>query len=315
MKTLSKLTTALLAAGALCGGVYAASNSLDAKAETRPLFNDKRPIITPQSLPGGAYDPNGDFSNDPNPKIEHLFLPWEDVDLSTLSTADEYARKRGRSLLITIEPWSWARDWRVTPTDLLSGILAGHYDSNMTAICSAAAKLKAPVTIRWAHEMDEKNGQFTWAYWKADDYVKAYRHAINVCRKSLPTAKYMWSPMGKEGLEAYYPGDSFVDVVGLSVFGYQPFDLRKLGRDSTFVEATKPGYDRVKRFKKPIVIAELGYQGNEAYVHAWAEEANKPHSEFPNLQAVVYFNDREVYPWPDGLGRPDWRVATPPLLN
>jgi beta-mannanase len=162
--------------------------------------------------------------------------------------------------------------------------------------------------------MDEKNGQFTWAYWKPDGYIKAYRHAITVCRQYLPSAKYMWSPMGKEGLEAYYPGNQYVDVIGLSVFGYQPFDQRKLGRDSTFVEATKPGYNRVKAFKKPIVIAELGYQGNEAYVHAWAEEAAKPHTEFPDLTAVVYFNDREVYPWPDGLGRPDWRV-TSPLLN
>lgn len=314
MKTLSKLTAALLCTAALGGAVYSAGNVPEARAQSQTVFHDKRPIITPQSLPSGAYDPNGDFSNDPNPKIEHLFLPWEDVDLSTLSTADAYARKRGRDLLITVEPWSWARDWRVAPDDLLSGILAGHYDANMAAICSAAAKLDRPVTIRWAQEMDEKNGQFTWAYWKPDGYVKAYQHAIKVCRQSLPSAKYMWSPMGKEGLEAYYPGDAYVDVIGLSVFGYQPFDLRKLGRDSNFVEATKAGYDRVKVFKKPIVIAELGYQGNEAYVRAWAEEANKPHDEFPNLTAVVYFNDREVYPWPDGLGRPDWRVASP-LLN
>ncbi|MBM7047171.1 MULTISPECIES: glycoside hydrolase family 26 protein [Rhizobium] len=312
MRTLSKITAAMLGTVALCGAVYAAGNVLDARADS--LFHDKRPIITPQSLASGAYDPNGDFTNDPNPKIEHLFLPWEDVDLSTLSTANDYARKRGRSLLITVEPWSWARDWRVAPDDLLNGILAGRYDANMAAICSTAAKLDRPVTIRWAQEMDEKNGQFTWAYWKPDGYIKAYRHAITVCRQYLPSAKYMWSPMGKEGLAAYYPGNQYVDVIGLSVFGYQPFDQRKLGRDLTFVEATKPGYDRVKAFKKPIVIAELGYQGNEAYVHAWAEEAAKPHAEFPDLTAVVYFNDREVYPWPDGLGRPDWRVASP-LLN
>jgi beta-mannanase len=81
------------------------------------------------------------------------------------------------------------------------------------------------------------------------------------------------------------------------------------------MEATKPGYDRVKGFGKPIVIAELGYQGNDAYNRSWAEEANKPHTEFPDMAAVVYFNDREVYPWPDGLGRPDWRVVASPLVN
>ncbi|KAA1183618.1 beta-mannosidase [Rhizobium tropici] len=314
MKTAFKFTAAVVCFAGLSGAIYAANNGLETAGGSQNMFHDKRPIITPQSLPSGAYDPNGDFSNDPNPKIEHLFLPWEDVDLSTLGVADSYARQRGRSLLITVEPWSWARNWRVTPDDLFQGIMDGHYDANMAAICSAAAKLKQPVTIRWAHEMDEKNGQFTWAYWSPSQYVKAYRHAVDVCRRDLPSAKYMWSPMGKEGLEAYYPGDRYVDVVGLSVFGYQPFDQLMLGRDSTFVEATKPGYDRVKAYGKPIVIAELGYQGSEAYVHAWAEEAAKPHDEFKNIAGVVYFDDREVYPWPHGLGRPDWRVVSP-LLN
>ncbi|HWT64368.1 MAG TPA: beta-mannosidase, partial [Ochrobactrum sp.] len=120
-------------------------------------------------------------------------------------------------------------------------------------------------------------------------------------------------PKGDEGLEAYYPGDGYVDVIGLSVFGYEPYDMLELAHASTFVERAKPGYDRVVGFKKPIVIAELGYEGSDAYVRAWAQETNKPHPEFPALTATVYFNDREVYPWPRGVGRPDWRVANHPL--
>src|SRR6185312_2804874 len=100
-----------------------------------------------------------------------------------------------------------------------------------------------------------------------------------------------------------------VDVIGLSVFGYQEYDQVTLGRDSNFVERTKPGYDRVKAFGKPIKIAELGYAGNDEYVRDWAQEAAKPHTEFPDLSAVVYFNDLEVYAWPSGVGRPNWRVA------
>ncbi len=38
-------------------------------------ITDKRPKIGPDSLTFGAYDPHGDFSDDPNSKIEHLFLP------------------------------------------------------------------------------------------------------------------------------------------------------------------------------------------------------------------------------------------------
>ena len=85
---------------------------------------DKRPILGNGSIDVGTYDPHGDFSSDSNVKFEHLFLPWEDVDLSSLAIADEYALQRGRTLMITIEPWSWSVDWRLTPDQLLKGVLA-----------------------------------------------------------------------------------------------------------------------------------------------------------------------------------------------
>ena len=313
LNSLLKLSAALLCGAFISGAVNAASGVSGASVDARRQFHDKRPVITANSVTAGAYDPHGDYADDPNSKIEHLFLPWEDVDVTTFAAADAYARERGRSLLITIEPWSWARDWHVAPSELLAGILAGRYDSNMATICSAAAGLKSPVTIRWAHEMDDKSGQFIWSAWKPKDYVSAYRHAIDICRKYLPSAQYMWSPKGDEGLEAYYPGDDYADSIGLTIFGYQPYDQLELGRDTTFVERTRQAYDRVKGFGKPIVVAELGYEGDDDYVRDWAAQANAPHAEFPQMKAVVYFNDREVYPWPRKLGRPDWRVADHPL--
>lgn len=312
MKSFLKFTAAFIAPAVISGAVVASGVS-GAAVDGRNLFGDKRPVIVAPGLITGAYDPHGDFTDDPNSRIEHLFLPWEDVDLSTLGAADAYALERGRSLLITVEPWSWARDWRVSPDDLLEGILDGRYDQNMRAVCTEVATLESPVTIRWAQEMDDHEGQFTWAFWKPEDYVMAYRHVIDVCRESLPSATYMWSPRGDEGVEAFYPGDDYVDVIGLSVFGDQSYDRLEVGRDTGFVERTKPGYDRVVGFGKPVTIAELGYEGDDSYVRAWAEEAAKPHAEFPALTEVVYFNDREVYPWPRGIGLPDWRVASHPL--
>ena len=44
----------------------------------------KRPVLTEKSIAFGVYDPHGDFSGESNVAIEHLFLAWQDVDLSTL---------------------------------------------------------------------------------------------------------------------------------------------------------------------------------------------------------------------------------------
>jgi beta-mannanase len=311
MKRSSKTAAFSIAALLVSGAVFAAKTPLgipNPDSATANIPSDKRPIITPASIGFGAYDPHGDFGEDANSKIEHLFLPWEDVDLSTLALADEYALQRGRSLLVTIEPWSWSVDWRVSPEELYSGIVSGRYDANMATVCAEIAKLKRPVTIRWAQEMDETDNQFTWAQWTGPQFANAYRRMITVCRKHVTDAKFMWSPKGNEGLEAFYPGGEFVDIVGLSVFGYQPYDNFQQGKDLSFAERLAPGYGRVVGFGKPIVVAELGYEGDQTYVRSWAEEVTKPHAEFPELTDVVYFNDREVYPWPNDHGRPDWRV-------
>ena len=65
--------------------------------------------VPPGSLPFGVYDPNGDFTDLNGVSIEHLFLPWEDVLLSSLEEAEDYAKARDRTLLVTIEPWSATR--------------------------------------------------------------------------------------------------------------------------------------------------------------------------------------------------------------
>lgn len=262
----------------------------------------------PGDLPFGAYDPGGDFSEDTQPVIEHLFLPWEDVYLPSLYDADSYALERGRALLITVEPWTWSRSERNTPQYLRTGIAAGKYDVNMREICSVIGGLKSPVTLRWGHEMDDDNGQFIWAGWKPETYISAFRRMITICRSVAPNINVMWSPLGDVGMEAYYPGDDYVDIVGISVFGLQAWDQAKYGHDRSYVEVMGPRYERAARFGKPVAVAELGYSGSQAYVDAWEDSVRVTRPEYPNLVGVVYYDQREVYPWPEGFGQPDWRI-------
>src|SRR5947209_15656990 len=123
-------------------------------AQTAERAHDNRPIVYSDSVAFGAYDPHGNFGNDHNVKIEELFLPWQDVDLSTLRQADDYAGERGRSLLITIEPWTWSKNERISPPALLQGILAGRYDGNIAAVCDIVRNFKTRTTIRWAQDME-----------------------------------------------------------------------------------------------------------------------------------------------------------------
>lgn len=263
----------------------------------------------PGGIPFGVYDPTGAFSDDKDVSIEHLFLPWEDVYLPSLVDADIYARARGRALVVTIEPWTWSRSQRNTPQHLRDGIAMGIYDENMRAICEVLNTLESPVTVRWGHEMDDDNGQFIWAGWKPEVYIAAYRRMIDICRAAAPAINVMWSPLGDEGMERYYPGDDYVDLVGITVFGLQAYDRDKFGADRSFLDIFTPRYERAAAFGKPIVVAELGYVGAGDYVSAWEQSVRQIRGEFPNLVGVLYFNYPEVYPWPDDFGLPDWQVT------
>lgn len=264
--------------------------------------------VPPGEIPFGVYDPPANFTETDGVTIEHVFMPWEDVSLDSLFDAADYAAARGRVLLVTLEPWTWSRSERNTPDMLRTGVLSGQYDSNVVSICRALGQLNLPVTLRWGHEMEDADGQFIWAGWDPADYVAAYRRVVTLCRSVAPDVAVMWSPLGEEGMEAYWPGDEHVDLVGVSVFGLQAADRAWHGRDRGFAEILAPRYERALAFGLPVVVAEVGYSGDDAYVAAWETELRQVGETFPDLVGVVYFNFPEVYPWPDDLGLPDWRV-------
>jgi endoglucanase len=257
----------------------------------------------------GVYDPNGDFSEDPSIYIEHIFLPWEGVLFSSIDVADDYAVERDRALLVTIEPWSWLRKVQVSPGELREGILAGKYDEHMRSICKVLSGLQSDVTVRWGHEMDAATSAFVWAGWKPKDFIQAFRRMIDVCRDSAPNVSVMWSPLGLENMADYYPGDEYADVIGLSVFGYQEWQVGVYGYAKSFVETFSRRYAIAARFDKPIMIAELGFFGDAAYVDLWKTELLQVSEAFPRVSGIVYFNQREVYPWPRGGGLPNWRLG------
>ena len=263
--------------------------------------------LPPGDIPFGVFDPGGDFSDVDGVAIEHLFLPWEDVFLPSLAEAESYSAERGRTLLVTIEPWTWTRDERTSPSVLQTGIAGGIYDETMNTVCSALGTLERPLTIRWAQEMDDESGQFIWAGWEPSNYIDAYQRMIDICRIGAPDASFMWSPLGFEDMGNYYPGDDYVDIVGLSVFSLGPWEKQILGQEQTFDDIFAPRYERALEFGKPIMVAELGFVGDAEHVAMWEADVRSKSALYPELEAVVYFNQQEVYPWPNGFGIPDWR--------
>ena len=168
--------------------------------------------------------------------------------------------------------------------------------------------------------MDDAENRFIWAGWRPEDFIPAYNHVMQQFRDALPDAQLMWSPKGLPNMNDYYPDDTLVDIVGLSLFGLDRYDLAQFEEPKYFVERMMEPYGLAEIHGKPVWIAELGYEGEDStirvdYMEQWATEVTKRHQQFPALEEVVWFNDREPYPWPGELGRPDWRVIRETRLS
>ncbi len=255
----------------------------------------------------GVFDPGAAFGK-ADLQIEHIFMPWAGVDLKSLDAASRYAADRKRELLVTLEPWSWDRSLPDSADDLKRTIIAGRYDPEIRAICGKLGSLGTSTTVRWGHEMDLKNARYPWANWNPGDYVAAYRHFVEVCRAAAPRLAFMWSPRGEHDLLDYYPGDGYVDVVGISVFGLQAYDKAAFGAERDFVALFGPSYELAATLKKPIVISEFGCSGDKTYVTRCMDLSVSTLGRYPLLAGVVYFNDLEPGQWPAAYGRPDWRM-------
>lgn len=259
----------------------------------------------------GIYDPGSRISRNQIFSISHVFLYWQDINTTALDRSIATADRNGRDLLVTVEPYTLASDWRSGSGQLLSDITAGRFDTQIANVCAALSKAKHRIYVRWAHEMEGTEGRYPWAGKKPQNYIDAYRHFVTRCRVFLPAAKYVWSPRGASNFEAYYPGSDYVDVVGFAIWGLQRWEIKRTGRARTYLETLALTYQKMSGFGKPMMVAEAGAAGDQAYKSAWLSamfQGQTYANDFPNLFAVVYFNDKEPYHWPGGYGSPDWRM-------
>ena len=254
----------------------------------------------------GVFDPEGRFGHSNGIGLEHIFIPWEPSDVAGLRRASDYATRRNRSLMVTIEPWPTQGRNRQT---LFTDITRGTYDADIDTVASALSALDRPLFVRWGHEMEDPTGRYPWASSDAKGYVQAYRYFVDRCRPwSQGRFSFVWSPKGKRGMSAYYPGAKYVDFVGVSVYGLEKWDIDHYGKSRDFNECFREIYSFASRYNKPVMIAELGVVGDDAYRRIWFSQVAVAPNAFPLLQIAVYFNAKEPEKWPQGYGNPDWRI-------
>jgi beta-mannanase len=127
----------------------------------------------------------------------------------------------------SVQDYAYDRTKRIAST---REIAAGVYDAYFEEAAAAVKEFNAPVFISLNHEM---NG--TWYPYSegagqgatAADFVASWRHIVDIFRQGgADNAAFVWSPnvpdIGPVPFTKYYPGDDYVDWVGVSFYSGNP---------------------------------------------------------------------------------------------
>jgi beta-mannanase len=264
----------------------------------------------------GVYDPEGECQRADWIAIEHLFISWAAFRPGDLLRQLGVIGSKGRRPLITIEPWC---DQAITsqPSELLDDVTKGKYDRRIQEMISEIAAFRDLVLLRWGHEMENVTGRYPWASHDAGLYQEAYRHFVDISRRYARNVIYVWSPVGDKGLARYWPGEAYVDCVGLSVFEFPAFDQGYYHRAArSFHDQMAEKYARVAKYEKPVVISECGVTGSAEYQMSWLQGALQDAGNYPLLRALIYFNAKDTPGvWGKEYTTPDWRINGRGLLE
>jgi hypothetical protein len=230
-------------------------------------------------------------------------------DRSLPTTFLDAAAAAGCTPELTWEPWD-PRAGKHQTAYTAGEIAGGRYDTYVGTWAHQAASYDRPFRLRFAHEM---NGDwYPWAVGSPggspQDYVAAYRRVRGIFDDAgAKHVEWVWCPNAiingnAEAISRCYPGDDFVDVVGVDGYNFgdrpghqwtQPAEL--FGTTLALVAQVAPG--------KPAWINEVGCGDQGGDKSRWI-------SDFfgwlagTDVRGLIWF---EVDGQPDA---PDWRLTS-----
>lgn len=202
--------------------------------------------------------------------------------------------------VITWEPWLSDFSIKIpnqAPQEMrevkpLKAIYEGVYDDYIKRWALDAKRIKSPIYLRFAHEMNDPY-RYPWGPHNNDpgDFNKAWIHVHQIFKElKVNNILWVWSiHSAYAGYQEYYPGDEYVDIVatGILNFGSAVY----WSKWWTFNELLAPHYNELSSFGKPIFIVEFGSLKVGGNREKWYEQAlNSIPQTYKNVKGVLFFN-------------------------
>ena len=248
------------------------------------------------------------------PEVFDVFEAWSRDRPLDRVVADAVAA-RGARLSITWEPWDVDVDKPQQPRYSLASIIDGRHDAYIDMYAQSIAAFGQPVTIRLMHEM---NGN--WYPWGSGvngndpgEFALAWQHVHDrFTALGVTDVQWLWAPnavyTGAQQLAPLYPGDAYVDAVGVSNYNWG--DDHRDGWDTewaTFGDLFDPSFAELRSItSRPIWVTEVASSNSGGDKAEWLTAMLTEVAARPDIAGVIWFDQV------DKARAVDWRIETEP---
>jgi beta-mannanase len=258
--------------------------------------------VTTTPLAQNSYSPWGEngldsvdeFESDARAHVSVVlwYADWAHVPRPDLKQLRAIA-ERGSLPEITWEPWDHTWNTARQPRYRLRQIIKGRYDALIRRWARDLVAYGEPVRLRFAHEM---NGN--WYPWseaanrnRPGEFAKAWRRVWRIFKKEdAANVEWVWSPVANKVKPIEYPGDAYVDRLGLSGFvggvqlRHRPWRsfMKVFGRSLRQLRRIAP--------HKPIELSEVGAAEQGGSKPAWIRGMFRSLARRARIDTVIWFN-------------------------
>lgn len=218
--------------------------------------------------------------------------------------------RRGAVPVLTWEPWTKGNG-ADQPSYALARVIAGDFDGYITQWGAKLAAWHSPVMLRFAHEM---NGD--WYPWgdgvngnTPRDYIGAWRHVHDLLvNAGASNVIWVWTPNATVNgmpsqLGKYYPGDSYVDMVGLDGYNWGASDGANRWQQPAEIFSNGLAQLRTIAPSKPVLIGETASAEQGGSKAEWISQLVDYLAQQRDVVGFIWFNvDKET----------DWRIDSSP---
>ena len=208
--------------------------------------------------------------------------------------------ENGSVVELTLQPVKYDP---ATNANIVYDILDGKYDEFLHDYAADVARFGHPVLFRPFNEM---NGDWCTysAYWSARDcstYVELYRYVYSIFEEegANKNTLWIWNPNEKSFpdfcwnfVDNYYPGDEYVDIVGLT--GYNTGDYYEGETWRSFDEIYAPLYAQMApQYQQPLMITEFACSSIGGDKAVWIADMFNHIKNYPHIKAAVWWDSAD----------------------